>query len=177
MCRYAGFMPSHAAQPSATWNDPPPAVQLLNTYWPGGNPMWTWRATALSLIMTTTAMAHAQPTPAPVALDTGRALFVTFCASCHGMLGRGDGPIAHEWRRRPANLTELAKGNGGFFNAERVHDIVDGRAVKAHGTTEMPIWGDEFKWREGVPEDAIRARVDALVGYLETIQKRANQWY
>ena len=39
---------------------------------------------------------------------------------------------------------------------------------------EMPVWGDAFKWREGLPEDGIRARIDALVRYLETIQERAG---
>jgi hypothetical protein len=29
-------------------------------------------------------------------------------------------------------------------------------------------------WREGLPEDAIKARIEALVRYLETIQERAS---
>jgi mono/diheme cytochrome c family protein len=99
---------------------------------------------------------------------------VTYCASCHGITGRGNGPAADELRHRPADLTQFAKHNGGIFNAARIHDIVDGRAVKAHGTMEMPVWGDAFKWREGLPEDAIKARIEALVRYLETIQERAS---
>jgi hypothetical protein len=77
-------------------------------------------------------------------------------------------------RHRPADLTQYAKHNGGIFNGVRIHSIVDGRAVKAHGTMEMPVWGDAFKWREGLPEDAIKARIEALVRYLETIQERAS---
>jgi len=74
----------------------------------------------------------------------------------------------------PADLTQFAKHNGGIFNGARIHSIVDGRAVKAHGTMEMPVWGDAFKWREGLPEDAIKTRIEALVRYLETIQERAS---
>ena len=107
-------------------------------------------------------------------VQSGRDLFATYCASCHGVSGRGNGPAAEELRRRPSDLTQLAKHNGGIFNGARIHTIVDGRAVKAHGTMEMPVWGDAFKWREGLPEDGIRTRIDALVRYLESIQERAS---
>ena len=39
---------------------------------------------------------------------------------------------------------------------------------------EMPVWGDAFKWREGLAENEIAPRVDALVRYLETLQERAG---
>jgi mono/diheme cytochrome c family protein len=119
-------------------------------------------------------MTRAQGTTDTALVDGGRDLFATYCASCHGLTGRGNGPAAEELRRRPADLTQLAKQNGGMFNGARVHTIVDGRAVKAHGTMDMPIWGDAFKWREGLPEDAIKRRIEALVRYLETIQERRS---
>ena len=78
-------------------------------------------------------------------------------------------------RHRPADLTQFAARNGGVFNGARIHRFIDGRTViTAHGTMEMPVWGDEFKWREGLPENGITARVDALVRYLETLQERAG---
>ncbi len=136
--------------------------------------MWNLLPTTVALVVTTTVMANAGQKPATADVDGGRAVFVTFCASCHGSSGRGDGPVSDDLRHRPADLTQLAKRNGGVFNAATIHGIVDGRAVKAHGTMEMPVWGDAFKWKEGLPEDAIKARIDALVRYLESIQERAG---
>jgi mono/diheme cytochrome c family protein len=135
--------------------------------------MWKMLPTALALVVATTAI-RAQRTPDTAVVESGRNLFATYCASCHGATGRGNGPAAEELRRRPTDLTQLAKHNGGIFNGARIHSIVDGRAVKAHGTIEMPVWGDAFKWREGLPEDAIKARIEALVRYLETIQERPS---
>jgi mono/diheme cytochrome c family protein len=136
--------------------------------------MWKSFPTLLALVLTATAVTRAQRAADRALVDSGQDLFVTYCASCHGITGRGNGPAADELRHRPADLTQFAKHNGGIFNAARIHDIVDGRAVKAHGTMEMPVWGDAFKWREGLPEDAIKARIEALVRYLETIQERAS---
>jgi mono/diheme cytochrome c family protein len=136
--------------------------------------MWKSLPTVLALVLTTIATTHAQRITDQALVDSGRDLFTTYCASCHGVSGRGNGPAAEELRTRPADLTQFAKHNGGIFNGARIHSIVDGRAVKAHGTMEMPVWGDAFKWREGLPEDAIKARIEALVRYLETIQERAS---
>ena len=131
--------------------------------------------TALMLMLTTTAITRAQRATDTVVIESGRALFTTYCASCHGVSGRGNGPVADELRHRPADLTQLAARNGGVFNSARIHRYIDGRTViTAHGTMEMPVWGDEFKWREGLPENGITARVDALVQYLETLQERAG---
>jgi hypothetical protein len=39
----------------------------------------------------------------------------------------------------------------------------------------MPIWGDAFKrTRNGPTEQGARARIDAIVKYLEAIQERAT---
>ena len=129
-------------------------------------------ALAFTMAITLTTAVPAQQRPAAESVESGRALFMTFCASCHGALGRGDGSVAGDLRTPPADLTQLATRNGGVFNAARIHNIVDGRAVRAHGTMEMPVWGDAFKWREGLPEEAIRASIDAIVRYVEWIQER-----
>jgi hypothetical protein len=46
--------------------------------------------------------------------------------------------------------------------------------VKAHGTLEMPVWGDAFKWRLGLDENGIKARIEAIVRYVESLQERAG---
>ena len=64
----------------------------------------------------------------------------TYCASCHGESGRGNGAVAIFLRRRPADLTQIAMRNKGTFPADRVYQMIDGRqAVKAHGESQMPV--------------------------------------
>jgi len=104
----------------------------------------------------------------------GSSVFKTYCASCHGETGRGNGAVAIFLRRRPADLTQIAIRNKGTFPADRVYQMIDGRqVVKAHGESQMPVWGDAFA-RSGTDSDerAIKAKIDALVEYLQSIQER-----
>lgn len=119
------------------------------------------------------AVAHAQPAGVQV-VESGSELFKRYCASCHGSSAKGDGPIANALRYRPADLTQVAKRNHDSFDAEKVHRMIDGRdPVKGHGGPDMPLWGDAFKRSgDGYSEDAVKARIDALVEYLQTIQEK-----
>ena len=115
--------------------------------------------------------------------DLGKQEFESKCATCHGMDGRGDGPQAEILSIQPANLTILAKQNGGVFPVKRVHAIIDGRLeVAAHGPRTMPIWGREFQ--VNVPdlpveatgsvnyrEDLVQGKIRALIDYLKRIQE------
>ena len=103
----------------------------------------------------------------------GREIFHTYCASCHGTSATGNGPVAESMRRTPPDLTGLALANGGLFPAERLRRIVDGREVEAHGVRDMPVWGDAFKAvNGGHSEEAVRARIEAVLKYLASIQRR-----
>jgi mono/diheme cytochrome c family protein len=109
------------------------------------------------------------------ARDTGGQLFRTYCASCHGADARGAGLVASELRRVPPDLTQFARRNGGVFPSVRVAEIVDGRHVLSHGDREMPVWGDAFRTVPGgTNAAAIRARIEAIVRYLEGIQERVG---
>jgi mono/diheme cytochrome c family protein len=105
---------------------------------------------------------------------TGAQLFKTYCSSCHGQSARGDGPLADSLRFRPADLTLIAKHSEGKFDDNKVYRIIDGREpVKGHGGTDMPVWGDAFKESvEGHSEKAVKARIDALVEHLKSIQAK-----
>jgi|SRR5262249_51451447 len=128
---------------------------------------------AVALLVVGFALAGFAQTRAPSA-EEGRQLFLTYCASCHGNSARGDGPAASAMRVPPANLTELAKRNGAVFPTERTRRIIDGREVGAHGNPNMPVWGDAFRRREGLDEAAVKARIDAIVRYLESVQVRVS---
>ena len=105
----------------------------------------------------------------------GDQLFQRFCASCHGPQGYGDGPVAPSLKVLIPDLTELTKRAGGRFPADRVHEIIDGRAVlTAHGTRPMPVWGYELEAQ--VPPDqsgraVAQGLIDRLVEHLRSIQR------
>ena len=102
----------------------------------------------------------------------GSDLFRTYCATCHGQGARGDGPLAEMLKKRPADLTVFARKNDGVFPADLVGRIIDGRQpVAGHGGKDMPVWGDAFRQASGGSDEAsIKARIDALVQHLQTIQ-------
>jgi mono/diheme cytochrome c family protein len=103
----------------------------------------------------------------------GATIYKVYCASCHGEWGRGNGPVAIYLRRRPADLTQIAKRNKGKFPSDRVFQLIDGRqVVKAHGGSQMPVWGDAFsKAAMESDEQTIKEKIGALVRHLESIQE------
>lgn len=78
-------------------------------------------------------------------LDMGRSEFQSSCASCHGADARGKGPVSNQLKIPPPDLTMLAKNNNGVFPTNAVYETVEGlKTIPAHGTREMPIWGERF---------------------------------
>ena len=126
--------------------------------------------TALLLLPATTDAQAASSQP----MTAGRAVYGTYCAVCHGVSARGDGPLAASMKRTPPNLAEMAKRNGGVFPSELVFKTIDGRQpIRGHGGPDMPVWGDAFaKSREAGDEDRVKAMIQSLVDYLESIQLR-----
>ena len=113
--------------------------------------------------------------PAPFLDYNGAQLFQRFCASCHGPQGYGDGPVAPSLKVMIPDLTELSKRAGGHFPADRVHEIIDGRAVlTAHGTRPMPVWGYELEAQVPADQsgrDVAQGLIDRLVEHLRSIQR------
>jgi hypothetical protein len=106
---------------------------------------------------------------------TGQELYKRFCASCHGVAGEGDGPVASSFKVMTPDLTRIARRQSGNFPAERLHQIIDGRLTRPpHGTREMPVWGREFTTVDGDDEAAQKRAeelIQKLVQYLRSIQK------
>ena len=75
-------------------------------------------------------------------LDFGKTEFLSKCAECHGADGKGTGQRSADMKKKPANLTILAKRNNGVFAADAVYKRIYGRDIKtSHSSSEMPIWG------------------------------------
>ena len=128
-------------------------------------------------------------TAAPIASDqeetvdptdpiaSGRATYEEFCASCHGLDARGNGPVAEILTVQPADLTQLRQQHDGNFPVDEIYQVIDGREdVPAHGTREMPIWGNIWDMEEGRPvsEETIQRRINELIEYLRTIQEERS---
>lgn len=107
---------------------------------------------------------------------TGKLYYQRYCASCHGISAKGDGPLAQDLKTKPADLTQLSKKNGGKFPDLRLYRTIDGREeVKGHGPREMPVWGTWFNIEIQENKSSTRAnrvagRILLLVHYLESIQ-------
>ena len=110
------------------------------------------------------------------------------CLSCHGVGGRGDGPLAKFLTVKPTDLTALSKNNGGQYpNLRagqypflRVYQVIDGRTdVGAHGDRAMPVWGNRYLAEQprvvsaygGDYEKMVRGRILELVYYIQSIQQ------
>jgi mono/diheme cytochrome c family protein len=73
------------------------------------------------------------------------ALYRRYCASCHGLTGKGDGPVAELFKVAPPDLTRLAERYGDQDLVEHVQQAIDGRrTIRAHGERDMPVWGEFF---------------------------------
>lgn len=111
--------------------------------------------------------------PVPVTSPaSGEVMFNTYCAVCHGKSGKGDGPAASEFKIPPANLTLLATNNNGKYPADHVAEtILTGpRDAKAHGSRDMPVWGDIFRAMGDSAQ--VKQRIHNLTEYVGTLQAK-----
>ncbi len=137
----------------------------------------TWSLGLAATLLST--LAHSQPaTQTPLRVDVGQREFEASCASCHGVDGKGRGPIVDLLRRSPPDLTQLARKNGGILPVARMYEVIDGTGVPAHGSRDMPIWGQAYRIRDAeyygeVPYNAeglVRARILSLAEYISRLQ-------
>ncbi len=111
----------------------------------------------------------------------GKIEFQKNCAACHGKTGKGDGPLIEFLKQTPPDLTLISKKNGGIYPQEKVYEwIRDTKKIRAHGTDEMPIWGERYS-RDIIefygpdytgPGSSVRQRILELVFYIGTIQQK-----
>jgi len=105
---------------------------------------------------------------------SGQQMFYDYCAPCHGVTGKGDGPAVPALKTPPANLTLLAKGNGGKYPAEHFTNVLQfGTSTPAHGSKDMPIWGRLFtslSASHGTAPAESALRINKLSEYVKSLQ-------
>jgi mono/diheme cytochrome c family protein len=78
--------------------------------------------------------------------SSGKEMFQTFCAVCHGPDARGGGPAVAALKKAPADRILLTKNAGGKFPGLRVYDVIRGDVgFDAHESKDMPVWGRVFR--------------------------------
>jgi mono/diheme cytochrome c family protein len=123
-------------------------------------------------LLFTASVVHADPS------EWAKADYMNYCASCHGADGTGNGPMQDQLKGKPTDLTVLTKDNGGVFPYLKVYKTIDGTwdqgNLRAHGSNEMPIWGDVFRRtatvRHGYMET--KGRIMTIIQYIESLQKK-----
>lgn len=110
--------------------------------------------------------------PAYTDPSSGKAMYMEYCASCHGADGKGNGPAAPALKTAPANLTQLAAKNGGTFPDAHIMQVIKGdSAIAGHGSKDMPVWGPVFL-QMGHDTAQVQLRIRNLTRYLESIQQK-----
>jgi mono/diheme cytochrome c family protein len=101
---------------------------------------------------------------------SGAHMFKAYCAACHGKDAKGNGPIAAALKQPPADLTTLAKRNGGIFPNRYVQDVLrNGVKAPAHGDAEMPVWGPLFRSMDSDPI-FMHVRISSVMIYIKSLQ-------
>jgi len=122
--------------------------------------------------------AQGQTAPRP-RIDIGKLEYDSNCASCHGLTGKGDGPLKPFLSASAPDLTQIAKKNGGVFPIARMYEVIEGsQRATAHGTSEMPVWGWDYRLKAAEyymdtpydPDAYIRMKVLALMDYVNRLQ-------
>ena len=112
--------------------------------------------------------------------NIGKLEFQKNCAVCHGADGKGNGQILDVLKQAPPDLTLITNRHGGRYPYKQIYKwIEDPTGIRAHGSQEMPIWGERYS-KEVInkygPFDTrhpgeVQARILELVFYLANIQQ------
>jgi mono/diheme cytochrome c family protein len=107
----------------------------------------------------------------PTSPASGPEMYQAYCAVCHGIGGKGNGPAAETLKVAPPDLTMLARKNGGKYPSDHVRSAIEGDLrLSAHGSKEMPVWGGLF-WRMSQGHSSeVQLRVSNLNKYIESLQ-------
>ncbi len=74
-------------------------------------------------------------------------------------------------KKQPLDLTELSKNNAGKFPAGRIATVLEEFGTPAHGSREMPVWGDVFRAMER-DTAGVRMRIMNLTKHIESLQQK-----
>ena len=130
----------------------------------------------LSALLLIACVASAEPaideTQFPLTyLPSGERMYKQYCAACHGVDAKGNGPLASLLKTPPPDLTTLAKRHAGKFPFDYVSNILEfGPGLSSHGSSDMPTWGPLFRYFDKQNERVVQQRIQNLCNYLASLQ-------
>ena len=96
----------------------------------------------------------------PTQAYEGRRLFVSYCQLCHGLDGKGDGPLAKRLKISPADLTTTIRARSDTVLKKIITGVgrqtITGRDRHNIISDSMPEWKDIFSDKQ----------LDSLIAYL-----------
>ena len=106
----------------------------------------------------------------PTSAASGKEMFHSYCASCHGVDGKGNGPAAPALKKQPTDLTLLAQKNVGKFPTMHVMSSIQDVTQNVHGSKDMPVWGPILSSVSSRNPGVVRMRITNLTEYIESLQ-------
>jgi mono/diheme cytochrome c family protein len=133
-----------------------------------------WGLLAAFVIVAAAQKPVVKKVPAPqTSPASGKEMYVSYCASCHGIGGKGDGPAATALKVAPPDFTTLSHRNQGKFPAAHVYQTIKGEtAMAAHGSKDMPVWGPVFSSLNKGDQALVQLRISNLTKYIEAMQTK-----
>ena len=87
----------------------------------------------------------------------GKKIYETYCSTCHGEKGKGNGPAAQSLPTKPADHTNGAIMNA--FSDQFLYDVIAKGGSSVGKSTFMPAWGSALNEKQ----------IKDIVAYLRTI--------
>ncbi|WP_109486092.1 c-type cytochrome [Occallatibacter savannae] len=104
--------------------------------------------------------------------NDARQMYTNYCAPCHGVDGKGKGPVAPAMKSSPTDLTQLTRNNHGKYPDTHVVAVLQfGSTLSSHGSAAMPVWGPIFGNMSRTNVQEKQLRISNLAHYLESIQQ------
>ena len=104
----------------------------------------------------------------PPAAYEGRRLFVSYCQLCHGIAGKGDGPLAKVMKISPADLTTTVRSRSDTILTKIItgegRQTITGRDRHNLLSEAMPEWKDVFS----------ESQVKSLIAYLRFLSRKKH---
>ena len=103
----------------------------------------------------------------------GKGMYTSYCASCHGVNGKGNAKAASTLKKATPDLTMLSKNNNGVFPSDHVMGVIGhGTSTSGHDKPGMPVWGETLGKIDQNNKLDTPLRISNLSKYLETLQSK-----
>jgi mono/diheme cytochrome c family protein len=104
---------------------------------------------------------------------SGKQMYGSYCAPCHGVDGKGSGPAAIALKMQPTDLTVLSRNHHGKFPDTHIVSVLRfGSELPAHGSSDMPVWGPILGNLDHSNDQARQLRISNLSHYVQSLQAK-----